>query len=305
MSDSYLKEIIPCPVCENQTTSTNVSASNILGLPNNIDSSVYKCKKCTSSFLFPPISAERLSELYNKSYFTGEDTNQLLPSSGADYETEFAENRVSKYVRSIKLLLSYLPQAKTILDIGAATGKFLSIAKNNNLNVYGIEYSEYASTKAKEKYGFELFTGDFHKYKAEIKYDIIHLNHVFEHLNNPIQSVQKISELIAPNGIVYIEVPYQFNIIERLKFLLFNVKKEFDVFSVHHPIFFTPNSLKYLFEAHGYHCIYIKVFDKNRYPKGGIINSIKKYMWLILSIFNQGVMIETIFSKGPSNSMGK
>ena len=122
------------------------------------------------------------------------------------------------------------PNAKNILDIGAATGKFLSIAREYKLDVFGVEYSSYASQEAKDKYGFNFFVGDLENFQSDEKFDLIHLNHVFEHLVNPNASIRKIDSLLSDDGIIYIEVPFQFNIVERIKYKLFNSHKKFDVF---------------------------------------------------------------------------
>jgi SAM-dependent methyltransferase len=286
-----------CPVCLKDNVIIDDSASNMLDLENNINSNVYKCNNCSSMYLWPYISSEDLSKLYESSYFTGEATSLDIPSSGNDYEEEFAMDRAKKFKSTIELLLSYKSNAKNILDIGAATGKFLSIAKEYNLDVNGVEYSGYAAQEATDRYGFNFFVGDLQDFNTNDKFDLIHLNHVFEHLTEPNLSIKKMDTLLADDGFIYIEVPFQFNIVEKIKYKLFNSRKSFDIFSVHHPIFYRPNSLKMIFEQYGFECHYIKVFDESRYPSGGIKNNIKKLIWKLLSFFNQGIMIEAIFSR--------
>ena len=287
----------PCPVCLSEDTTIDKSATAILDLLNNIDVYVYKCKTCNSIYLWPYISMVELSKLYESSYFTGEQSNLNVPSTGSDYEVEFAENRIEKFKSTIELLLSFKPNAKNILDIGAATGKFLSIAREYKLDVFGVEYSNYASQEAKDKYGFNFFVGDLENFQSDEKFDLIHLNHVFEHLVDPNASIRKIDSLLSDDGIIYIEVPFQFNIVERIKYKLFNSHKKFDVFSVHHPIFYRPNSLKKIFRNHGYRCRYIKLFDSKRYPSVTFRDKTKKLIWGLLSIFNQGLIIEAVFYK--------
>jgi len=258
------------------------------------------CQDCNARYLWPRITGEQLDVLYGKSYFTGfqgNDGGLNIPSSNSDYEVEFAEARLGKFEDTVHGLLELNPNAKCILDIGAATGDFLAIAQKRDLAVSGIELSDYASEKAKLKYGFVFHKISVDDYRGDEKYDLIHLNHVFEHFNFPHKSLDRICDLLNSNGKVYVEVPFQFNLIEVIKYLLTRQKKNFDVFSLHHPLFYTPRTLKKVFEEHNLRCIKLNVFKWSRYPATGIVGHLKRLMWLGASLVGQGVFIEAIFER--------
>jgi SAM-dependent methyltransferase len=289
-----------CPVCEGKIYKHNKIFSEMLNLLSNHTSKVFTCKKCKINYLWPYISREQLDVLYGKSYFTGnmegEDTLEA-PTSNSDYQTEIVNTRVSKFKDTVDFLLAEHENAKSILDIGAATGEFLAICRKKGLSISGIELSSYACRKANANFGFKFHQTSFDEYQGKEKYDLIHMSHVFEHLQFPNKAMDKISSLLNPNGLIYIEVPFQFNFVEKIKFKLFRRNKVFDVFSLHHPIFYTPSTLKKVLKVHDFDCIKLKVFKWSRYSVKSKIGKLKRMIWFFLSLFKSGTYIEAIFRK--------
>lgn len=289
-----------CPLCLSKSVAHKKIFSEILNLPGNCEPAVFICRSCGARYLWPYISSEQLEALYGKSYFTGlqEGEDGLeIPSSNSDYESEFAEARLGKFDATVLMLLAQHPSAKNILDIGAATGDFLALAKKRGLLVTGIELSSYASAKAKAKYGFVFHETGITEYRGEEKYDLIHMNHVFEHFESPHQALNRIATLLNPSGLVYVEVPYQFNLLEVIKYRLTGIRKDFDVFSLHHPFFYTPATLKKIFEDHGFNCVKSNVFEWSRFSTSGITGQLKRLMWFAASLVGQGIVIEAVFEK--------
>jgi 2-polyprenyl-3-methyl-5-hydroxy-6-metoxy-1,4-benzoquinol methylase len=215
-----------------------------------------------------------------------------------DYESECVAVRIDKFQATLKRLLTYVPKAHNILDIGAATGEFLSVARKQGLWVSGIELSSYAAGKAKDKHGFDFHRVGIEDYHGDEKYDLIHMNHVFEHFISPHAVLERIELLLNPGGMVYVEVPFQFSLFEVIKYLFTQQRKSFDVFSVHHAVFYRPRTLIELFKAHGFNCRELRVFDWSRYPSGSLVCRLKRLMWLAASSVGQGIMIEGYFERG-------
>lgn len=289
-----------CPLCSNSNCRKMKVYTAILNLPGNIESNVYRCITCGAYFLWPYIADLFITELYRKSYFTGVHEKYdscHIPSSGTDYEREHALARIDKFRKTLEVLHTYVPMAKNILDIGAATGEFLSIAREQGLSVTGIELSSYASARAKDKYGFDFHQVKIEDYNENVKYDLIHMNHVFEHIVFPHKVLKRINSLLSPEGMIYVEVPFQFSIYEVYKYYLTRQKKCFDAFSVHHPVFYRPSTLRKIFEAHGFKCRKIRVFDWSRYPVVGFKSRLKRLIWFGASLVGQGNIIEAFMDR--------
>lgn len=96
------------------------------------------------------------------------------------------------------------PEKGTLLDIGAGTGDFLTVAKNNGWNITGIEPSEKAKSIAiKKGVSFSENSQDLENQS----YDVITMWHVLEHVPNLDTQIKELKRLLKPNGTIIIAVP--------------------------------------------------------------------------------------------------
>ncbi len=108
----------------------------------------------------------------------------------------------------LMLLLQFVgsTRGKKLLDIGAGGGEFVYQASRVGFRSFGVEpnlgYSEYA----REEYGVEVQTSMLDDLSSQSA-DVVTLFHVFEHLAQPEQAIKKISEILTPGGLLFIEVP--------------------------------------------------------------------------------------------------
>jgi 2-polyprenyl-3-methyl-5-hydroxy-6-metoxy-1,4-benzoquinol methylase len=102
------------------------------------------------------------------------------------------------------LINSLQPNKGRILDIGAGTGEFLSIAKQNGWETIGVEPSEKAKQIAINK-GISFVPN-----LAELEnhsFDVITMWHVLEHVPNLDQQIKELKRLLKPSGSLIIAVP--------------------------------------------------------------------------------------------------
>lgn len=148
-------------------------------------------------------------------------------------------------------LINSLQQNKgDLLDIGAGTGDFLLVAKNNGWNAVGIEPSEKARGIAKQK-GVELKQNlsDFESHT----FDTITMWHVLEHVPDLENQIKELKRLLKPNGSILIAVP-------NFKSYDANHYKEFwAAYDVpRHLWHFSKTAIKKLFQKEGLELIKIK-----------------------------------------------
>jgi 2-polyprenyl-3-methyl-5-hydroxy-6-metoxy-1,4-benzoquinol methylase len=282
-----------CPLCGQTDLADRTDLSRILSLPETIPQRVRKCRSCGFIFLGPYLTEAEVEALYAGSYFSGEG-NDLSEGSGLDYEQECARTRLEKFSRTLDDLLALKPNAKSVLDVGAATGEFLHLARERGLKVSGIELSTWASERAAEKYGLHFSNEPFEQYQAKDSFDLIHASHVLEHFPDPNVAAAKVKELLSRECLAYIEVPYQFNAAESLAGKAGAWKRPFSTLSLHHPSFFTPATLRTLFQEHGLKPKSLKCFNWDRYGEAPT-NRSKKLARTFLKLIGQGQIIEGIF----------
>ncbi len=107
--------------------------------------------------------------------------------------------------RKIKLINSLHVSQRTMLDIGAGTGDFLLVAKNNEWNVEGVEPSEMARRIADEKLNQKLNV-DISELEGQ-SFDIITMWHVLEHVPNVMEYIVQLKNLLKEDGVLIVAVP--------------------------------------------------------------------------------------------------
>jgi 2-polyprenyl-3-methyl-5-hydroxy-6-metoxy-1,4-benzoquinol methylase len=159
------------------------------------------------------------------SLFTNSKYNMLVtypvPRSLQDYyksvdyisHTDSKKTVVDKLYRIVKvyslgrkllLLNSFNMKKKTILDLGAGTGDFLSICKRDDWKVVGVEPSSIARKVARKK-GINLYE-DLNEIVNQ-KFDVITLWHVLEHVQNLQGTIKTLKYLLNPGGRIVVAVP--------------------------------------------------------------------------------------------------
>ena len=104
----------------------------------------------------------------------------------------------------LNLVNSLQPAKGSILDIGAGTGDFLSVVKENGWNTIGVEPSEKAKAIAQKK------GVSFVEQTSELEnnsFDVITMWHVLEHVPNLDNQIKELKRLLKPNGSLIIAVP--------------------------------------------------------------------------------------------------
>lgn len=287
-----------CIICNNSQVIEDKLFSTKLALTDQYG--VLQCLNCELRWLSPRPSKAAYEELYKyENYFFEHSDDKAYVDIVAD--------RISHYIGRIKKIESLMGinSKLRILDIGAATGEFVNEAINAGHITTGIEPSSGARQVAKKNYNIELVNADIEDVDDE-KFDVVHMNHVLEHLYNPAASLKKIHKVLNENGRLIIEVPQQFeNNLDRLRSLLnFNKQKHFGIYSLHHTYFFKPGNLSALIEKNGFSIEYIATANPNRTPlyPPKVSNYILRLFLGFSDLLNKGGNIIEVYAKKRSDN---
>lgn len=147
---------------------------------------------------FPKPSLEKLP-----SYYESDDYISHTDGKRSLFE------RVYHIIKNIALknkvkLINAQSEKGRLLDIGAGTGDFLVVAKNEGWQTIGIEPSLKAKSIALKK-GVN-FADDLSNLESH-SFDVITMWHVLEHVPNLEEHILELKRLLKPNGTIIIAVP--------------------------------------------------------------------------------------------------
>lgn len=165
------------------------------------------CKSCGLIYLNPRWSKEDYNVFYTYYYdkLYRLETKEDYGTSAVIYNIKEIWSRIKDQIKPGKEF--------NILDVGCGYGYGLKYLQEQvpNATLFGIEASpDSIETLQSKAVGATLVTDDFDsawENNYEGKMDLIILRHVFEHLLNPIETLNKLRKALKPNGVIYFAVP--------------------------------------------------------------------------------------------------
>jgi len=185
-----------CPLCGSAKTS-EVSGRDRRGEPLV----TRLCEDCGLVFNDPVPSDEELFAFYSRDY-RRDYKGAKLP-------------RVRQVVRNFARVEGYLADNwplikdhKRVLDAGSGSGEFVFLADKLGLTVLGVEPNQDYSAYCRDVLGVKVETESlFAREFAPGSFDFIRLNHVLEHINDPVAALKTLASWLADDGLLYVEVP--------------------------------------------------------------------------------------------------
>jgi SAM-dependent methyltransferase len=145
------------------------------------------------------------------------------------------------------------PNESKLLDIGCGTGWFLELSKKYGFDVSGQELSKHMAQWTSERLNISIMNLPIDKLSTSIKYDVITMFDVLEHVKDPMKIILKCRSLLNYNGII---------VIFTLNFdsLSVHIMKEYSniIAPPAHLTFFNKRSVQLLSEKSGLELIYYR-----------------------------------------------
>jgi 2-polyprenyl-3-methyl-5-hydroxy-6-metoxy-1,4-benzoquinol methylase len=180
----------------------NLCNSNEYKLFKEIDGyRLVKCRRCGLVYLNPRPTHQEINEEYSAEYHIERLLRQELKRE------EEIEVEINKNIGRAEEIVKQFGNKGKLLDIGCGAGFFVACLKRYGWDITGIDVSEWASEFAREKLGLNVFTGSVEDVKINGQFDVITLYHILEHLPHPLQSLKRVSELLADDGVLVIKGP--------------------------------------------------------------------------------------------------
>jgi len=222
-----------CPACEER----EVVLVFVDKWPSGFEKRIYRCQRCGLGFVDPMPSRDELLALYDEGYF--QSTDESLGYANYEPPKEWFAELLRK--------LRWAGAESPLLDIGAATGDFLLLAKEHGFEGLGIEPSFEAAKKAKQK-GVQILVGLFEEVAASLasaSFGGVVMSHVIEHFPAPFCALKECARLLRPNGWIAILTPNYASPKWKDKDKTYRISRE-------HLFYFTPLSLSLMVAKAGF-----------------------------------------------------
>jgi len=160
---------------------------------------------------------------------------------------EVSQAGLENYQKIVDGLSTFLPDKTVrIADIGCATGALLSVFQRNGYrNLQGVDPSPSCARTAAELYRIPVLTSSLFDVKPfEQPFDVLVFSSVLEHVIDLGNALERMRNLLAPGGLIYIDVP------DTVSFATW-ISAPLQQFSVEHVNFFSSTSLSNLLRRHG------------------------------------------------------
>jgi len=220
-------------MCGSPVSRTFEAAVDVYQDDFSTSDSIYTCRNCGTGYSYPFYTAGQLNKIYkNYSGYTHDDKRSSSPIYKLWVFMERLVMKICLGSAPIALkkaitssLFAYLfqtypiysvqsPKKLNILDVGCGGGHFLRIARDTGADVYGTEIDKKLVSRLRA-HGIKAYLNIDEIAKRHIKFDIIRLNHVVEHLVDPNIELAKVHKLLQKNGELIIGLP-NYNTLARM-----------------------------------------------------------------------------------------
>jgi 2-polyprenyl-3-methyl-5-hydroxy-6-metoxy-1,4-benzoquinol methylase len=151
---------------------------------------IVKCNRCGLVYANPRFDAQMIDDEYARV-----DDPQYI---------EEREGRVLTFRRNLLPLeaLVAAPGPRRLLDVGCHIGVMLEIAQERGWQATGIEPSEWAAARARER-GLNVINATLsHAHLPPDSFDAVTLWDVVEHLTDPASDLTQVHRVLKPGGVV-------------------------------------------------------------------------------------------------------
>jgi len=218
-----------CPACgkEGKTFASyrGIDQDNPLLVEIFASKQVWRCPSCLHGFCFPPAEIDLLSKYYEDDYWKEESSSQKVKDLIKRLLPGFVARRLMNSRTlppltqgQIDLIVQYIEKHggmtwlknQGLLEIGAG-GAAISTAllyryKKAGLQLHVVEPSDKFSHHYRW-YGIEKMADTLEEIAESYRYLIILASHLLEHVVDINETFAKISRMLLPSGLIFLEVP--------------------------------------------------------------------------------------------------
>jgi SAM-dependent methyltransferase len=237
----------PCPVCSSREAIVHLEGNDDEISLDSVGSSrtllshgrILRCVSCRLAYRSFRPRSEQLAQLYRA-------------ADDGTYEAEMP-NRWRTAVRHMKIVEKHFPSRGSLLDVGCASGAFLSLMRGRGWVADGIEPSESQFLRAAKLLGTAKGIQRCTLQDAELSkdYDLITMWDVLEHVTEPRGFLELAARRLKHGGYLALNVPRVDSMVARL------LGSRWPLLLAEHLNYFTIPSLRICGESAGLNLVHV------------------------------------------------
>ncbi len=197
-----------------------------------------------------------MTKYYSEKYYQEAKGSYELEYSGE--EIIYIKNKLKE--RNHIVSNNITTSNRKYLDVGCGEGFGLAYFHNDGWDVKGLDFSDFGCKKMNEYCVPFLKVGNIYEnlniiINANEKFGVIMLANVLEHVIDPVELVIKLSRILDKGGILIVEVPNDFSVLQKFLIQKNKVNREFWVALPDHLSYFNKESLSNLMKSYDYVCV--------------------------------------------------
>jgi len=195
--------------------------------------------------VLPKPSELELQKYYHDKYY---QDNKIYDSKYSDNEIRYFCNRNQQKHFVLNNYSGHYYNSGKLLDIGCGEGWTMSYFHNLGFDVTGLDYSTHGILNHNPSLVDKVICGNIYNnikqlIDSNIKYDIIWLDNLLEHVIDPQSLLNNCKKLTKPTTTLVIEVPNDFSSSQNILFKEGKIPKEFWIALPDHLNYFSKESL--------------------------------------------------------------
>jgi SAM-dependent methyltransferase len=193
-------ELVPCPLCSQ-------GRFEVLCGTDRYDHGITTtgCLHCGLVMTNPQPTSAALDDFYANHY---RHYYQKVDKPSLEYIRQYRKDERAAATAHYIADQGLLPADAAVLDIGGSEGCILKALRDlqPGISSVAVEPNPDFGAFAREHAGCEVFA-DLSQLPPGRAFDLIVINHVYEHIKQPVHYLQSLRERLSPRGRIYIDVP--------------------------------------------------------------------------------------------------
>lgn len=200
INESDLHRWEHCPLCESTET------QRICEVYLNKDMLFFStdiCKKCMH--IFRGISP-------NTKWFV-DRWHQIATGELQVYNPPLEEKRKIRYEMYYGILHKFKSKG-VLLDVGAAYGSGTNVFLERGFDAIALEPEQDRAAYIRSVLDIPVYESTIEDFESSSQFDLILFSHCLEHLSDPLGALKKLKSILADEGVLYIEIPMAWKVID-------------------------------------------------------------------------------------------